>query len=202
VVFASTFRVYPCLRSPDACSPYASAKLAAEQDCVAFTRDLGPESVCLRYFNVYGPRQPVSGLDWRGLTSILRALHADHRPVIHGSGKEPLDVIHVDDVVHATMLAAEAPRVAGRIYDIGRGSPITILEIVKTVGAIAGVEMLPVHATNGAAEMTCLADVSRAEIELGFCPTVNLEQGLRRCIADHQTLPDEMSLAQGSTLLK
>ena len=174
------------LQTPETCPPYAAAKLAAEQDCLASTRDLGPESVCLRYFNVFGSRQPASSPDWRGILPILHALCTDHRPVIHGSGTEPFDVIHVDDVVHATLLAAETARAAGRMYDIGRGCATTMLDMVKVISAISGVELQPLHTSNGpTGEPPCLANLANTEAELGFCPTVSLEQGLRSCIADY-----------------
>jgi UDP-glucose 4-epimerase len=206
VIFASTFRVYDCLGPPHAranhflqrCSPYAAAKLAAELDCAAFTSHVGLETVCLRYFRVFGPRQLSHGLDWNGILPILSAMLANHRPLIQGTGSEPQDVVYVDDVVHATLLAAWAPRAAGRVYEIGRGRSTTMNDIVATCNAILGTRMQPVYSTNCYSinnhgfEPPSQADISPAEVELGFVPSVNLDQGLRQCLAHYARLTESL----------
>ena len=188
IIYASTFRVGS---TQLARSPYAAAKLAGEELCAAFTNDFGLETVRLRYFHVFGPREPNQDLDWQGIKPLLHAVFTDHRPLIKGTGGETQDLIYVDDVVHATLLAAEGSRVAGHVYDIGRGRTLTMQEILAAIDAIANVEMQATYVSDGPADPPVQADISRAEIELGFSPSVDLEEGLRRCLEHYVTLTEE-----------
>jgi UDP-glucose 4-epimerase len=113
----------------------------------------------------------------------LRAMLAGRHPVVPGDGLEPEDLLSVHDVVHANLLVAEARRVAGRVYNIGRGRPTTPLEVVEALNKILGVRKQPVRGpARSRGEFRHLADVSRAEAELGFCPGTDLETGLRLCV--------------------
>jgi UDP-glucose 4-epimerase len=174
-------------------SPYAFAKLTGEQQCIAFSAIFGMETVRLRYFNVFGPRQVSSGASPAAIFQILRAMLLGQSPTIEGDGYEPQDFIYVDDVVHANLLAAEAPRLSGKVYNIARGRPTTLNEVVATVNVLLETNLHPIYTQDRASGRgSRLTDISRAEIELGFCPGTDLEQGLRRCIAYYKSHPEEL----------
>ncbi len=188
VVFASSARVYHSLLGQGQCTPYAAAKLAAEKACASYASDQGLETVCLRYFNVYGPRQAESKFEWDGVLPFLRVMGTDHRPMIRGSGCTPRDVIYIEDAIHATLLASQVSRVAGMVYDVGSGRLTTMLDVLAAFNAVAGLHMEAIFAANGGSnEPQIQADAARTERELGFCPCVDLQEGLRRCIADYRT---------------
>jgi UDP-glucose 4-epimerase len=191
VIYASSARVYgpsPIpLSEEDPAQPttsYGIAKLTGEQQCVVFTSNYGLETVRLRYFNVFGPRQPTVSPYGSMVPSILRAMLLGRNPVIHGDGRQPQDFIYVDDVVHANLLAAEAGRVSGRVYNIGRGRTGTPLEVVDALNSILNTHLHPFHTHLGPEDelQNRVADMSRSESELGFCPSTSLEQGLTRWI--------------------
>jgi UDP-glucose 4-epimerase len=198
VIYASSSSIYghgqtAPLRESDPSqplSPAAAATLAGEQDCVVFTYLYGLETVRLRYFNAYGPKQPTEGIDSE-VAQIIRSMLAGQNPVIYGDGTEPVDLIYVDDVVCANLLAAEAPRVAGRVYNIARGRGTTLLAVVDMLNNILGTRLSPVrvplHFLDGPRG---LADISNAQVDLGFCPATDLELGLRRCIEYYAAHPE------------
>jgi UDP-glucose 4-epimerase len=164
-------------------SQRAIAMLAREQDCYTFTTVCGLEMVRLRYTNVFGPRQPSASLAAEVIGQAIKAMLAGRRPVVPGDGGDPQDFIYVDDVVHANLLAAEAPRVSGRVYNIGRGRPTTALEIVSLLNRILGTDLRPIHtAPISPRDLSPLADIARSEVELGFCSFTDLERGLQRCV--------------------
>jgi UDP-glucose 4-epimerase len=174
-------------------SPYAFAKLTGEQQCVAFSGIYGMETVRLRYFNVFGPRQTTSGARPAAIFLILKAMLLGQHPVIEGDGQEPQDFIYVDDVVHANLLAALAPRLAGKVYNIACGRPTTLSAVVAAINALLRTDLQPHytdHCTTG--RYPRIAKTARAEVELGFCPGTDLEQGLRRCIAYYKARPEEL----------
>lgn len=177
-------------------TPYAFAKLTSEQQCVAFAAMFGLETVRLRYFNVFGPRQASSGAQTATIFQILRSMLLDQNPTLESDGCEPHDFIYVDDVVHANLLAIEAPRVSGRVYNIARGRPTTLNHVVATVNAILGTNLQPQYVPRrSTGRGSRLTDIGRAEAELGFCPGTDLEQGLRRCIAYYRAHPEEIRTA-------
>jgi UDP-glucose 4-epimerase len=191
VIYASSAAVYgrcpPVPLGEEAATqpltPYAMTKLTGEQDCVAFTSTYGLDTVRLRYFNVFGPRQSGSLPYSETILRVLKALLAGRSPQIQGDGLDWNDYVYVDDVVHANLLVAEARRVAGRVYNIGRGRPSTSLEVLTTANTILGTRIQPTLSYLGPRhELRLVADISRAEIELGFCPSTDLATGLRRCI--------------------
>jgi UDP-glucose 4-epimerase len=164
-------------------SPYAVAKLAGEQYCAAFSHVYGLETVRLRYFPVFGPRQLLDGLYAAEVPAFVRAMVDDQSPTIDGDGLQARDFTAVEDVVRANLLAADAPRVSGRVYNIASGRPTTLLELVALLNGILGTRIEPVHAPARPGEVRHVAaDISRARAELGFCPGMELEQGLRRYI--------------------
>jgi UDP-glucose 4-epimerase len=164
-------------------SPYAVAKLAGEQYCAAFTHVYGLETVRLRYFNVFGPRQPPDSPYAAVIPLFLQALLEGRPPTIHGDGQQSRDFTFVDDVVQANLLAAEAPRVAGKVYNIACGRRTSLLELVARMNALLGTAIEPVHAEPRAGDVRhSQADITAARADLGYSPRVDVAEGLRRCV--------------------
>jgi nucleoside-diphosphate-sugar epimerase len=190
VVCASSFRVYGrqhCGLCPEdswtqPTDSYGAAKLAEERVCSLAHSLYGVETVRLRYFNVYGPRQPSSGPYAHLVSQMMNAMLECRSPVIAGGPDVSQDLIYIDDVVQATLLAAETPRVGGKAYNIGRGRRTTAAEIVAAVNDLLGTRIEPCYSPGPATDLGPVAEVSSAEIDLGFCATTNLMQGLQRCV--------------------
>jgi UDP-glucose 4-epimerase len=191
VVYASSCQVYGQPgdsprreeETPQPLSPYALAKLAGERQCVGFAGLYGLETVRLRYFSVYGPRQPVAGPYTATVAQLLHNMMAGRRPVVSGRLLGQLDLIYVDDAVHAAWLAATTPRAAGRVYNVGGGRPRTFLDVVAVLNGLLGTQLQPLLVFTGPGEgFSHLADTHRAEVDLGFCPAIDLDKGLRRCV--------------------
>lgn len=171
---------------PNPISPYAVAKLASEYYMISFYRCYGLETVCLRYFNIFGPRQdptsPYSGVLAKFITTMLKG----DQPTIFGDGEQSRDFTYVDNAVDANLMAckAPAPNVAGRVFNIATGSRVTLTE---TFHALKKIMAFPGD-VNYAPERTgdikhSLADISPAEKAFGYVPKVDFEEGLRRTIA-------------------
>jgi len=165
-------------------APDAVEKLIGEQHCVAFTSMYGLDTVRLRYFSVFGPRQSAWSPGAK-VIAILEAMLAGTSPMIpEAAAHAPQDIIYVGDVVYANCLAPELPRAAGKVFNIGRGRPTSLLDIVARVNAILGTAIQPVsgkRAEEGAAPL--LADVTLAESHLGLCASTDLEHALQLCLA-------------------
>ncbi|HEY7314567.1 MAG TPA: NAD-dependent epimerase/dehydratase family protein [Gemmataceae bacterium] len=214
VIYASSARVYGCADSVplsedhplNPVSSLAITTLAGEQDCCAFTSLSGLETVRLRYFNVFGPRQSSASLAAEIIGQAIKAMLVGRRPVIPGNGFDPQDFLYIDDVVHANLLVAQAQRVSGRVYNIARGHPTTALEIVSLLNRILGSKLRPIHtAPLAPADGDNLADVARGEAELGFCSFTDLEKGLRHCVDYYSRwrdslLPPRQEAAQAAPL--
>jgi UDP-glucose 4-epimerase len=170
-------------QAPSPISPYAVAKLAAERFCVSFTRVYGIETVALRYFNVFGPRQDPSSQYAAVVPRFIRLI-ADGEPVtVHGDGGQSRDFTYVENVVRANLLAAEAVDAAGRVLNIATGSAETVEALADTIGQLLD---RPVEKTYGPAQpgdvRESWADVSAAREAIGYEPLVGFEEGLRRTI--------------------
>jgi UDP-glucose 4-epimerase len=194
VIFASSLRVYgsfspqPITEStpPQPVGPYSLAKWTGEQACMTCTQLYGVETVRLRYFHVFGLGQTPGSPYARVVAEALDAMLAGRQPVLPGDGMDVQDLIHVDDAVHATLLAAEAPRVSGKVYNVARGRPTTGRAVVETLNKILGTQLEPLSAPARIGDdLNNVADTARAEAELGFCASADLERGLRRCLAAH-----------------
>jgi nucleoside-diphosphate-sugar epimerase len=171
---------------PDPISPYAVAKLASEHYMVSFYRCYGLETVSLRYFNVFGPRQdptsPYSGVLAKFITQMLRG----EQPTIFGDGLQSRDFTYIDNAVSANLLAREAPasEAAGRVFNIATGKRADLNEIfamLKDITAYPG--KVAYAAERGGDIKHSLADISRAEKALAYRPLVDLEEGLGRTVA-------------------
>lgn len=164
-------------------SPYAVAKLVGEQYCSVFTTVYGLETVRLRYFNVFGPRQPADSPYSAVIPLFIEAMLAGRSPVTYGDGLQSRDFTYVDDVVQANLLAADAPDVAGKVYNIACGRRTSLLELIDIINGILGTRTKPVHADPRPGDVRhSQADISRAVADLGFRPNTDLIQGLEKTI--------------------
>jgi UDP-glucose 4-epimerase len=180
-------------------SPQAIATLAGEQACCAFTSCSGLETVRLRYFNVFGPRQPSASFAAEVIGQAIKAMLMGRRPVVPNDGLDPQDFLYIDDVVHANLLVAQAQRVSGRVFNIARGRSTTAREIVSLLNRILGTHLRPIPTTPLVpGEGHNLADVARSEAELGFCSFTDLERGLRHCIEFYSRWRDNLLTRLGN----
>ena len=190
VVFASSSSIYgnqselPLREAmaPDPISPYGVAKLAAERYCVSFSRVYDSfETVVLRYFNVFGPRQDPTSQYAAVVPLFITAIAAGEPVTIFDDGEQSRDFTYVDNVVAANLLAADAAGANGRIFNISGGTPTSVNELAVTIGRLLGkpVERRYLPARPGDLRNSW-ADVSEARSLLGFEPRVELEEGLRR----------------------
>lgn len=167
-------------------SPYAVSKLAGETYCRVWSELFGLETVALRYFNVYGPRQRPDSAYAAVIPLFTAALRTGARPLVHGDGKQSRSFAYIDDVVAANLAAAEAPPEAcsGKAYNIGGSSTNTLLELLDELGSILGVEFQPEHTAPRAGDIRhSFADITAAARDLGWQPTVTLPDGLHRTVA-------------------
>src|SRR5262249_51172654 len=157
-------------------SPYAVAKLAGEHYCAAFSTVYGLETVRLRYFNVFGPRQSPNSPYAAVIPLFLEAMLAGRSPHVHGDGQQSRDFTFVDDVVRANLLAAEAPGVSGRVYNVAGGRRVSLLQLVAALNALLGTAIAPAHGPPRPGDVRhSQADVSRAAADLGYDPGVGIE---------------------------
>jgi UDP-glucose 4-epimerase len=164
-------------------SPYAVGKLASEGYCRSFSEVYGLDTVALRYFNVFGPRQDPLSQYAAVVPVFINALLDGEQPVIYGDGTQTRDFTYVDNVVEGTVLALTAREVAGKVYNVAYGEGVTINTLFELVRGIVGVEIEPrfVEARRGEVRRS-QADISRATRELGYWPAVSLREGLELTI--------------------
>jgi len=169
---------------PDPKSPYAAQKLTGEYYARVFHSCYGLETVSLRYFNVYGPRQDPSS-PYSGVISVfIKALIARKQPTIFGDGEHSRDFTFVQDVVDITLEAARAEGVAGRLYNAGNGNRYTLNQVWETLQAIEGVDIAPLYGPPRPGDVRhSQADTAAAVRDLGLSPRFSLEEGLRRTLA-------------------
>jgi UDP-glucose 4-epimerase len=167
----------------DPLSPYAVAKLAAEHYCAAFTNVYGLETVRLRYFNVFGPRQPPDSPYAAVIPLFIEAIAAGRSPTVHGDGLQSRDFTFVADVVQANLRAAETPGVGGKVYNIACGRRATLLDLIAKINLLLGKNIKPVHTEARAGDVRhSQADISRAQADLGYKPNIDMDEGLRRTV--------------------
>ena len=166
---------------PDPLSPYAVAKLVGEYYCQVFSRVYRLETVSLRYFNVFGPRQDPSSQYSGVISRFISALLDGERPVIYGDGEQSRDFTYVSNVVDANLLAAESVTAIGRVVNIANGRSVTInhvLELLKTLTGRTNVKAKHDPPRTGDVRDS-LADLTLAHSLLGYNPSVGLEEGMR-----------------------
>lgn len=166
-------------------SPYAVTKMAGEHYLRVYWELFGLETVSLRYFNVYGPRQDPDSAYAAVIPKFIAALRAGEPPVIHGDGGQSRDFAFIDDVVAANLAAATAPtdRCAGKAYNVAGGSERSLLEMLEILGGILGVEVAPTHVEPRPGDVRhSFADTSAAHADLGWSPALDFADGLRRTV--------------------
>jgi len=171
--------------TPDPISPYAVAKLASERYMISFYRCYGLETVALRYFNVFGPRQdptsPYSGVLAKFITQML----GEQQPTIFGDGEQSRDFTYIDNVVEANLLAckASASQVAGKMFNVATARRVTLNETFKLLQGLTSYSGSPIYAAERGGDIKhSLADISLAEQHLGYKPKVSFEEGLRKTV--------------------
>ncbi|MGE3277221.1 MAG: SDR family oxidoreductase [Vicinamibacterales bacterium] len=164
-------------------SPYALQKVVGEQYLLQFTRHYGLETVSIRYFNVFGPRQDP-GSPYSGVISLfIKALADGATPRIHGDGSQTRDFTYVANVVDGVLRAAETPGVSGEAINVATGGRISLNDLLTTLKGIFGSDVAPVYGPSRAGDVhDSQADISKAERLLGYRPTVTFEEGLRRTV--------------------
>ncbi|OWK40618.1 NAD-dependent epimerase/dehydratase family protein [Fimbriiglobus ruber] len=165
-------------------SPYAAAKLAGELYMQAFAATYGVETVRLRFFNIFGPRQradsPYSGV----IALFVAAIARGDVPTVQGDGLQSRDFTYVANAVQALMKAAEAPDVSGNVYNVGTGRSVTVLQLIGELNRIFGTDYHPVHGSSRPGDVRfSRADIRRTREELGYDPTATFEDGLRKTVA-------------------
>lgn len=174
---------------PAPLSPYAAAKLSAENYCAAFNREFDIETVVLRYFNVFGPRQDPQSEYSAVIPRFVSLILSGDRPTIYGDGNQSRDFVYVGDVADANMLAATRDGVAGGTFNIARGERTTLLQLLQTLGELLDKKIEPIHEPPRAGDVRdSLADIIQARTVLGFEPLVDMRQGLSRSIDYYQRL--------------
>jgi len=194
VVYAASSSAYGGVSSTDgqtedllpaALSPYAAAKLAGEYYLQAFAATYGLETVRLRFFNIFGPRQRADS-PYSGVIAIFTALvSAGKAPTVHGDGLQSRDFTYVANAVQALRKAAAAPaeRVSGRVYNVGTGRSVTILELVQALNRLLGQQLTPIHGPPRPGDVRySRADIRRSRADLGYEPDVSFEQGLKETV--------------------
>ncbi|MDQ1638892.1 MAG: UDP-glucose 4-epimerase [Pyrinomonadaceae bacterium] len=166
---------------PDPLSPYAVAKLVGEYYCQVFTRVYGLETVSLRYFNVFGPRQDPSSQYSGVISRFISALLSGQRPVIYGDGEQSRDFTYIDNVVTANLKAAETTNGVGQVINIANGERVTLNQLLAQIKQLTGrndVQADYQEFRKGDVRDS-LADINRAREFLGYAPEVNLQTGLK-----------------------
>ena len=191
VVYASSSSVYgdsPTLPKhegmmPNPLSPYGAQKLFAEIYCQVFSRAYGLETVSLRYFNVFGPRQDSTSQYSGVLALFIPAVLQSKRPTIYGDGLQSRDFTYVQNVVEANLVGCTVPGVAGQVFNVACGDRITVNSMLQQINKITGKDMAPIYADPRPGDIKhSQADITSAKEHLGYQPKISFEEGLRNTI--------------------
>jgi nucleoside-diphosphate-sugar epimerase len=169
---------------PSPLSPYALQKVIGTAYCQMFTRLYGFETVAIRYFNVFGPRQDPSS-PYSGVISVFAtALNEGRRPTIYGDGEQTRDFTYVANVVDGVLRACEAPKAAGEVINVACGTRISLNELLRAMNRIVGTNLEAIYQAERAGDVKdSQADISKARTLLGYTPLIDLEEGLRHTLA-------------------
>lgn len=164
-------------------SPYALQKLVAEQYCQMFTQLYGFETVTIRYFNVFGPRQDP-GSPYSGVISLFATALLEGRvPTIYGDGGQTRDFTYVANIVDGVLRACDAPGIGGEVINVATSGRISLNHLLETINEIVGTNITPNYAESRAGDVRdSQADISKASALLGYKPLVTFEEGLRRTL--------------------
>ena len=173
-------------------SPYAAAKIASEFYLRAFFETYGLETVGLRYFNVFGPRQdpdsPYSAVIPIFLTRMLQG----EKPVVYGDGMQSRDFTFVANVVQANLLAASVPNIGGKIFNVANGASTTLMTLISELNRLLGLNIQPQHAPARLGDVRdSMADITLARRDLGYDPRIDFRQGLERSIDYYRWLVEQ-----------
>lgn len=191
LVFASSSSVYGDVTTfpevetqyPLLISPYALSKLTGEYYCRIFSEHFGVETVCLRYFNVFGPKQALDDEYAVVVPKFIHCIMNDQQPPIFGNGKQSRDFTYIENVVSANVLAATTPGIKHEVFNVANGRDTTVLEIVDTINKVVGKNIKPQHLPIRKGDVfKTLADISKIKEKLGFRPVVDFEEGMKRTI--------------------
>ena len=193
VVYASSSSLYgesPTLPKhegmlPDPISPYAVAKLTGEYYMRCFYRVYSLETVSIRYFNVFGPRQDPTSMYSGVLAIFISRMLAGQQPTIHGDGEQSRDFTFIDNVVSGNLLACEAPseQVAGKYFNVATGTRVTLNRTYSVLQTLTGCDQPPLYGPERSGDIKhSLADISAAEKHLGYKTLVPFEEGLARTV--------------------
>lgn len=179
---------------PHVLSPYAAAKLAGEYYLQAFYHSFGLETVGLRYFNVFGPRQDPASPYSAVIPLFVTRLLGGQRPIVYGDGGQSRDFTFVSNVVQGNLLAGEAPGVGGKIMNLADGRRTTLLQLLELLAKLLGVDVEPDFQPPRVGDVReSLADISRARELLGYEPQTSLEEGVAQTIGYYRTMADAMA---------
>ncbi|MBW2262299.1 MAG: SDR family oxidoreductase [Deltaproteobacteria bacterium] len=168
---------------PEPLSPYAATKLAGEHMMTMYGRLRGLQTVSLRYFNVFGPRQDPSSEYSAVIPRFIDMMRSGKRPIIFGDGRQTRDFVYVQNVVEANLAAAGWPGAAGQVLNIGSGESIDLLGLVSTLDDVIGTHLEPVHEDARTGDIVhSSSSVEKARDELGWTPGVSLAEGLARTV--------------------
>ena len=168
---------------PAPLSPYALNKLVGEYYARVFYESYGLETISLRYFNVFGPHQDPESQYAAAIPAFVSAILKGEQPLIYGDGEQTRDFTHIDNVVEANMLAAEAKTTQGQVINIACGQSVTINQVIATINRLLGTDSKPRYAAPRAGDVKhSLADITLAREVIGYEPHVTFEDGLARAI--------------------
>lgn len=192
VVYASSSSIYGNTLTlpkheempPAPLSPYAVQKLTGEMLCSIFTRIYGLETVALRYFNVFGPRQDPASEYAAVIPRFLTALLERRPPLIFGDGEQTRDFTYIENVVQANLLAATTPGIAGTVMNIGCGEQVSLNTVLDLARKLLNVSIEAEYRNSRPGDVRdSLADISKAKQLLGYTPTIDFQEGLTRTLA-------------------
>ena len=164
-------------------SPYGLTKLTGEHYCRLFSEIYGLDTVSLRYFNVFGPRQNPNSAYAAVIPKFIRMIMNDERPVIYGDGLQSRDFSYVLDNVNANLLACKARGVAGEVFNIATGTRINLLQLVDKINDVLDKDIKPKFAKAQEGDVKhSLADISKAKKKLGYEPKVSFDEGLKKLV--------------------
>jgi UDP-glucose 4-epimerase len=191
LVFASSSSIYGEAErfpekeedTPRLISPYALTKLAGEYYCRIFSYNYGLETVSLRYFNVFGPKQALDDEYAVVIPKFIHCMLNDQPPPVHGTGKQSRDFTYIDNVIQANVLSATTPNIRCEIFNVACGSDQSVLDLVDSLNEIMGKSLKPVFTSPRPGDVfRTLADISKANRLLKYKPRVNFKNGLKKTI--------------------
>lgn len=188
---------------PAPISPYGVAKLAGEYYAAAFTRSFGLETVALRYFNVFGPRQDPASEYAAVIPKFITWMLNGERPRIYGDGEHSRDFTYIDNVVHGNLLACTAPAAAGASINLATGGRVTLNALVEQLNVALGTDLPPIYTDERPGDIKhSRADVNKAKELLGFSPVVDFADGLQRTVDWYRHPPRSHQQVRGMLKLR